>query len=96
MVLKKGDQEVNASILQRMGNKIITGGRGRERPGSEGGGEGKRGKDQVLEETGEKYRGLGNRIKYVAVEDEELWVATRKSQTLGKERLPGPKGDDFI
>jgi hypothetical protein len=32
---KKEDQTVDASILHRRGNKIITGGRGRERPGRE-------------------------------------------------------------
>jgi hypothetical protein len=33
--LKKEDQSVDASILHRRGNKIITGGRGREGPGKQ-------------------------------------------------------------
>ena len=32
---KKEDQSVDASVLLRRGNKIITGGRGREEPGME-------------------------------------------------------------
>ena len=55
---KKEDQSVDASILFRRGNKIITGSREREGPGREREGEGKGGgQDQVWEETGEKYRG---------------------------------------
>jgi hypothetical protein len=52
---KKEDQSVDASILHRIGNKIITGGRGREGPTreTEWGGE-NGGQDQVLEGTGEK------------------------------------------
>ena len=34
---KKEDQNVDASVLLRKGNKIITGGRGREGPGKENG-----------------------------------------------------------
>jgi hypothetical protein len=37
---KKEDQDVDTSILHRTGNKTITGGRGRERPGRERGGGG--------------------------------------------------------
>jgi hypothetical protein len=58
---KKDNQSVEVSILLRMGNKIITGGRGRE--GSErdrGGGGKKRREDHVWKGTGEKYRGSGN------------------------------------
>jgi hypothetical protein len=41
---KKEHQNVDTSTLHRRGNKIITGGRGREGPGMEGGrGENKRG-----------------------------------------------------
>ena len=45
----------------------------------------KGGQDQVLEETGEKYR-EGQKIeqKYVAFGDEKLGLATRKSQTSWK------------
>jgi hypothetical protein len=43
---------VDASVLLRRVNKIILGGRGRERPGGR-----RRGRqDQLWEETGEKYR----------------------------------------
>jgi hypothetical protein len=51
MQLKKWeDQSVVTPILHRTGNKLITGGRGREEPGKER----KGGQKQVL--TGEKYR----------------------------------------
>jgi len=40
---KEEDQSVDASVLLRRGNKIIMEGRGRERPGRERGGGGKRG-----------------------------------------------------
>jgi hypothetical protein len=40
---KKEDQSVDASILHRRGNKLITQGRGRKRPGRQIKGEGKRG-----------------------------------------------------
>ena len=56
---KKEDQSVDSSILHRMENKTITGGRVEEEPGKEKGGRRKmgEGQDQVLEETGEKYEG---------------------------------------
>jgi hypothetical protein len=55
---------VDASILHRRGNKMITGGRGRVGPGGEKRGRRKNGgQDQVLEGTGEKYRGSGNQIE---------------------------------
>ena len=51
---KKGVPNDNASIPLRREKKIITGGRGKEGPGSEREGEGKKqGQDQVLGETGE-------------------------------------------
>jgi hypothetical protein len=58
MDFKKEDkQNVYGSIVRR----TITGGRGKERPGKERGGRRKRGgQDQVLEDTGEKYRGSRN------------------------------------
>ena len=44
-----------------MGNKIITGAKGREEPWRErGGGGGKGEQKQVLEGTGKKYRRSGN------------------------------------
>jgi hypothetical protein len=50
-----------ASILLRRGKKIITRGRGSKGPGRERGGRRKRrGQEQVLERTGENYRGLEN------------------------------------
>jgi hypothetical protein len=42
MQLKKEDQCVDASIVHRIGNKIITGARGREGPGRSRGGEEKK------------------------------------------------------
>ena len=61
----KEDQSVDASILHKRRNKIFTGGRGRKRPGRKRGGEVKKGGriDQVLEGTGEKYRGSENQIE---------------------------------
>jgi hypothetical protein len=49
----KEDQSVDASILHRTGNKIITGARGREGPEMErrGGGKKKKKEGQVLEGT---------------------------------------------
>jgi hypothetical protein len=43
---KKEDQNVDVSILHRRGKKIITGGRGREKPGRESGEEGDRERDR--------------------------------------------------
>jgi hypothetical protein len=54
---KKEDQSVDASILLRRRNKIITGG-GRGGLERERGGGGERGQDQVWEET-ERSRGSG-------------------------------------
>jgi hypothetical protein len=45
---KKEDQSMDASILLRRGNKIITGGRGRKGPGRERRGGGKRGCKKYL------------------------------------------------
>jgi hypothetical protein len=53
----KEDQSLDSSILHRMRNKIITGGREGEGPGR---GKEKVEKEQVLEGTGEKYRGSEN------------------------------------
>jgi hypothetical protein len=53
---------MDASILLRKGNKIITGDIGREGPGSERGDreKGGSGLGAVREETGKKYRGSKN------------------------------------
>ena len=47
MKLKKEDQSVDTSILLRRGNKISTGSGGREGPGRERGGGGKRGAERA-------------------------------------------------
>jgi hypothetical protein len=57
---KKEGQYVDASVLFGRGNKIIMGGRGRERPGRERGGERRRGETSAVGEDGEKNRGPGN------------------------------------
>jgi hypothetical protein len=58
-VQEEGRPKCGCSVLPRLGNKIITGGGGgtweEERRGR-----GKRGQNQVWEETGEMYRGSGN------------------------------------
>jgi hypothetical protein len=58
---KKEDQSVDASVLLRRGNKVITGGRGWEGLGRKRRGEGRKGgQDQVWEEMGDRYRASGN------------------------------------
>ena len=58
---KKEDHGMNSSILYRGGNRMIMGGVERIGPGREGERRGrKRRQDQVLEGTGERYRGSGN------------------------------------
>ena len=57
---KKEGPSNDASIPLRRGNKIIMGGRGRERPGRERGGERRRGEASAVGEDGEKNRGPGN------------------------------------
>ena len=54
---------VDTSIPLRKGNKIITGGRGREIPLCERGGGRKKGSGSAIGETGEKPRGPGERIE---------------------------------
>jgi hypothetical protein len=58
---EKEDQSVDALILLRRGDKIITkGGKERKEPGRKRGGRRKKGgQDQVWEETGDNYRGSG-------------------------------------
>jgi hypothetical protein len=71
---------VDASILHRRGNKIVTGGRGRDLGGREKRGRGKKG-GRIKCEKGQERSIEGQEIesKYVAVGDGELGVATRKS-----------------
>ena len=79
---KKEDQSVDASILHRTGNKTITA--GRERKGIQrlrvGGGRGR-----IRYREVQRVRKL-NRNE--AVGDGELGIATRKSQTPGKQEVP--------
>jgi hypothetical protein len=49
-----------------------------------GGRANKKGQDQVLEGTGDRYRGSGNQIKICSSRGEELGIATGGSQTPGK------------
>ena len=60
MKLKNEDHSVDALILHRRGNKIITGDIEREGPERKRVEGRKGGQDQVWEGTGEKYRGSGN------------------------------------
>jgi hypothetical protein len=96
MELKKENQNVDASILHKTGNKIITGERGREGPERERVGEekGEKGQEQVLEGTGEKYRWQKMEQKHVAVGVGELGVIQSPRLQRSKS-LPGPNGDDF-
>jgi hypothetical protein len=57
---KKEGQSVDASILHRRGNKIITDGAWMEGPERDRRRGWKRGQDQSLERKGEKHRGSGN------------------------------------
>ena len=69
---KKEDQSVNASILLRRENKIITGGRGRERPGRERGGGKNGGRISNRERQEQSPKDQKVEQKYVVVGDEEL------------------------
>jgi hypothetical protein len=61
MELKKEEQSIEASILDRIGNIIITGDRGSEVPWREKGGEGQKGwSGSGIGGVGEKYRGSRN------------------------------------
>jgi hypothetical protein len=64
MVLRGMENKgVDASVLHRKGNKMVEIGRRNRNLGGRDKGEGKvRGQDEVLEGTGENYRGSGNRI----------------------------------
>ena len=57
---KKEDQWVDASVLLRRGNKIITGGKGGRFLGGRKKEQGKEAHYQVWEEMEERYRGSGN------------------------------------
>jgi hypothetical protein len=78
---KKEDQDVDASILHRWGNKIITRGKGRE--GTEGVKRGRKGKRahkiRYCKEQERSAEGQEIKEKYVAV-GVELEVATRMSR----------------
>jgi hypothetical protein len=89
---RKEDQRVDASVLLRRGNKIMEGSRGWEGLGRKRrGGRGKEGKNQVWEEM----EGQEVEQRCVAVWNGDLGVATRKSQMLEEQELPGPHGDDI-
>jgi hypothetical protein len=95
---RKKDLGVDASVLHWGGNRMIMRGRGDLERREEG--EEIRGQNQELEEMWERCHRLGNGTKYVAGRlgggDEELGIATGRSQTPGKNRrLPGPNGADF-
>jgi hypothetical protein len=78
-------------IPPRRGNKIINGGRGRERPWKE---KGRRGKRETGSGSGREKRELlrdrtlNQEKKNTAVGNGELGVATRKSQMPGKQEVP--------
>jgi hypothetical protein len=86
---KKENQSMDASILHRCGSKIITRDRRSEGSGRERGGGGK---NVAGSSVGRERREIQ---RDVAVGDEELGVANRKSQTQGSKRLQGPNGDNF-
>jgi hypothetical protein len=79
---------VDASVLLRRGNKIITGIRGREGSGRERGGGGKKVSGSGVGGDGEKYRGQEIEWRCVAVGAGKLEVATRKSQMSKKQEAP--------
>jgi hypothetical protein len=74
---------VDVSVLLRMWSKMIMRDKGREAPGRERGGGGKRGQDQLWEETGKKDQVIEQ--KYVTVVGGE---SGRKSQMPGKQEVP--------
>jgi hypothetical protein len=83
---KKEDQNVVTSILHKMGNKIITEGKGREGTGRERGGRVKRGAGSGMGRDKREVQRVGK--LNVAVGEEELGVVTRKSQMPGKQEAP--------
>ena len=92
---------MDASVLLRRRNKIITGDRGREGPRRDGtwkgerrgrrkGGRIRHGKRWGRSTEGQKIEG-----RCVTVGDGELGVATRKSQMPGKQELSELNKDDI-
>jgi hypothetical protein len=80
---KKGrpQHSADATILLRRGKKIITVDRVRDGSGRERQGRGKmRGRIRYGRKQGRSREGQEIELRYVAVEDEELRIATRKSQ----------------
>jgi hypothetical protein len=69
---KEENQNVNALILLRRENKIITGGRGRERAGWERGGGKNGGRISNRERQEQSPKDQKVEQKYVVVGDEEL------------------------
>jgi len=76
---------MNASVLLRRGNKIITGGSGRD---SGGGGRRRTGSGVGGDMGGGSSEGQEIEQRHVAAGDEELGIATRKSQMPGKQESP--------
>jgi hypothetical protein len=83
---QEGRQSVDTSVLLRRGNKIITGGREREKPGRERrvGGE-KGGWIRCGRRQGRCTEGQEIEQRCVMMGDGELSVPTRKSQIPGKQ-----------
>jgi hypothetical protein len=72
---------VNASVLFRRDNKLITGGRGRERIRRGSGGGAKRGyRIRCGRRQGRNTEGQEIEQRYISVADGELSIATRKFQ----------------
>ena len=78
---KKEDQSVNASVLLRKGNKIITGGRGREGSGRERGERG-RSESRIRYRKRWERNSDGQEIeqKHVAVGNGEVGLETARLQ----------------
>ena len=74
---KKEGSSIDVSVLLRQGNKIITGGKGREGPGREREGRGIKG-SRTRYGKRQKFRGPGERISSSGGWEQE--GTTRKSQ----------------
>ena len=77
---RKEGQSVDATNPLRRWKKMIMVGRGMEGPGLEEGGSGKRGQNQVWEETEKKFRGPGECIKICSIiewQQEEILESLR-------------------
>lgn len=91
-------QSVNASIQLRMGNKIITGGRGREGPGWERGGreeKGNRIRYGLGEGTGEKPRGPREGMEINSLREWEWGNPLESARDQRSEMLLGLIGGDL-